>query len=100
MTWSLNFIRPTHDWELKAISSFMDVLYQSGVKGCGPDKVWWQRSMGKGFQLFKLSFFTKLCFLPMVFRFHGRVFGRPKFPPSEFFCVGCSNGQNSDYAKP
>jgi hypothetical protein len=51
MTWSLNFIRPAHDWELEVISSFMDVLYQSGVKGCGPDKVGWQKSSGKGFQV-------------------------------------------------
>ena len=51
VTWFLNFIQPAHDWELEAISSFMDVLYQSGVKGCAPDKVWWQRSMGKGFQV-------------------------------------------------
>ncbi len=27
VTWSLNFIRPAHDWELEAISSFMNVLY-------------------------------------------------------------------------
>ena len=33
------------------ISSFMDVLYQSDVKGCGQDKVWWQGSIGKGFQV-------------------------------------------------
>ena len=51
MTWSLNFIHPAHDWELEAISSFMVVLYQSGVKGCGPDKVWWRGTIGKGFQV-------------------------------------------------
>jgi hypothetical protein len=49
VTWSLNFIRLAHDWELEVISSFMDVLYQSGVKGYGPDKVWWQGTNGKGF---------------------------------------------------
>jgi hypothetical protein len=52
--WSLNFIRPggpAHDWELEVISSFTDVLYQSDVKGCGQDKVWWQGSIGKGFQV-------------------------------------------------
>jgi hypothetical protein len=45
VTWSLNFIRPAHDWELKAISSLMC------VKGCDPDKVWWQGTIGKGFQV-------------------------------------------------
>lgn len=39
VTWSLNFIRPAHDWELESISSFIEVLYQSGVKGYGLDKV-------------------------------------------------------------
>uniref|UniRef100_A0A2N9EMC8 Reverse transcriptase zinc-binding domain-containing protein n=1 Tax=Fagus sylvatica TaxID=28930 RepID=A0A2N9EMC8_FAGSY len=30
---------------------FLWMVIPSGVKGCGPDKVWWQRSMGKGFQV-------------------------------------------------
>ena len=51
MVWSLNFIRPAQDWELESISSFMDLLYRSGVKGCGLDKVCWQGSLGKGFQV-------------------------------------------------
>lgn len=55
VTWVLNFIRHAQDWELESISSFMDLLYSSSVKGCGVDKVCWQGSPQKGFQV-KLFF--------------------------------------------
>ena len=51
ITWLLNFIHPAQDWELESISSFMDLLYKSGVKGSGLDKVCWKGSLGKGFQV-------------------------------------------------
>ena len=98
VTWSLNFIRPAHDWELEMISSFMDVLYQSGVKGYGPDKVWWQNSSGKGFQV--KSFYKTL--LPSIgTSVPWKIIWKTKVPPpGEIFCVDCSNGQNSDNAEP
>jgi hypothetical protein len=90
VTWSLNFIRLAHDWELEAISSFMNVLYQSGVKGYGSDKVWWQGTSGKGFQV---KLFYKALLPSMVFWFLGKAYGRQKSsPPGEFFCVDSSNG--------
>jgi hypothetical protein len=51
VTWLLNFIHPAQDWELESISSFIDLLYKSGVKCSGLDKVCWKGSLGKGFQV-------------------------------------------------
>jgi hypothetical protein len=51
VTWLLNFIHPAQDWELESISSFINLLYKSGVKCSGLDKVCWKGSLGKGFQV-------------------------------------------------
>ena len=47
----LNFIRPIQDWEVESLSSFLDLLYSSSVKGYGLDKVCWCGSQKKGFQV-------------------------------------------------
>ena len=78
VTWSLNFIRPAHDWELEMISSFMDVLYHSSVKGWGPDKVWWQRSSGKGF---KVKFFYKALLPSSGISVPWKIMWKTKVPP-------------------
>jgi hypothetical protein len=84
VTWSLNFLRPAHDWELEMISSFMEVLYQSGVKGYGPDKVWWQKSSGKGFQV--KSFYKAL--LPSIgTSVPWKIIWKTKVPPRVRFFV-------------
>uniref|UniRef100_A0A2N9I786 Reverse transcriptase domain-containing protein n=1 Tax=Fagus sylvatica TaxID=28930 RepID=A0A2N9I786_FAGSY len=51
VSWVMNFIRPIQDWEEESISSFLDVLYSSSVKGYGLDKVCWRGSQEKGFQV-------------------------------------------------
>jgi hypothetical protein len=51
VSWVLNFIRLVQDWELESISSFLDLLYSSSVKGYGLDKVCWRGSQQKGFQV-------------------------------------------------
>jgi hypothetical protein len=47
----LNFIRPVQNWEEESISSFLDLLYSSSVKGYGLNKVCWRGSQQKGFQV-------------------------------------------------
>ncbi len=84
VSWSLNFSRPTQDWELEAISSFMDVLYQSGVKGYGSDKVWWQRAKGKGFQV---KIFYKALLPSTGFLIPWRSIWKTKVPPRVSFFV-------------
>jgi hypothetical protein len=51
VSWVLNFIRLVQDWELESISSFLDLLYSSSVKGYGLDKVCWRGSQQKAFQV-------------------------------------------------
>uniref|UniRef100_A0A2N9H6M3 Reverse transcriptase zinc-binding domain-containing protein n=1 Tax=Fagus sylvatica TaxID=28930 RepID=A0A2N9H6M3_FAGSY len=51
VSWVLNFIRPVQDWEEESISSFLDLLYSSSVKGYGLNKVCWRGSQQKGFQV-------------------------------------------------
>ena len=48
VSWVMNFIRPIQDWEEESISSFLDVLYSSSVKGYRLDKVCWRGSQEKG----------------------------------------------------
>uniref|UniRef100_A0A2N9J6S4 Reverse transcriptase domain-containing protein n=1 Tax=Fagus sylvatica TaxID=28930 RepID=A0A2N9J6S4_FAGSY len=84
VSWSLNFSRPTQDWELEAISLFMDVLYQSGVKGYGSDKVWWQRAKGKGFQV---KIFYKALLPSIGFLIPWRSIWKTKVPPRVSFFV-------------
>uniref|UniRef100_A0A2N9J6G7 Uncharacterized protein n=1 Tax=Fagus sylvatica TaxID=28930 RepID=A0A2N9J6G7_FAGSY len=49
--WVLNMTRPAQGWELKSLSSFLDLLYSSPTKGHGMDRVCWQGSNKKGFQV-------------------------------------------------
>uniref|UniRef100_A0A2N9F1I2 SMARCC C-terminal domain-containing protein n=1 Tax=Fagus sylvatica TaxID=28930 RepID=A0A2N9F1I2_FAGSY len=48
--WRLYFIRAVQDWELETISSFLDPLYSTKVKGNGEDTICWQPSLQKGFK--------------------------------------------------
>ena len=59
--WRLYFIRAVQDWELETISSFLDPLYSTKVKGNGEDTICWQPSLQKGF---KVSSYYKI--LPRV----------------------------------
>ena len=51
VSWVLDFIRPIQDWEEEFISSFLDLLYSSSVKGNGLDKCCWCGSQTKLFQV-------------------------------------------------
>uniref|UniRef100_A0A2N9JAL9 Reverse transcriptase domain-containing protein n=1 Tax=Fagus sylvatica TaxID=28930 RepID=A0A2N9JAL9_FAGSY len=51
VSWVLNFIRPIQDWEEESLSSFLDLLYSSSVKGYGLDKMCWCGAQEKGFQV-------------------------------------------------
>jgi hypothetical protein len=47
--WDLNFTRNAQDWELKAVSSFLELLYSSSAKGHGEDRMCWRGSSKDGF---------------------------------------------------
>jgi hypothetical protein len=48
--WDLNFTRHAQDWELEAVSSFLE-LYSSSAKGHGEDRMCWRGHSKDGFQV-------------------------------------------------
>lgn len=36
--WTMNFIHTVQDWELESITSFLDLLYSTSMKGFGTNK--------------------------------------------------------------
>ena len=84
ITWLLNFIHPAQDWELESISSFMDLLYKSGVKGSGLDKVCWKGSLEKGFQV---KLFYKALLPHIGLSIPWKSIWKPKVPHQVSFFV-------------
>jgi hypothetical protein len=37
--WNVLFLRPVHDWELKEVSRFFEVLYAHQIRHGGEDKM-------------------------------------------------------------
>ena len=40
--WDVQFARPVHDWELKSLASFMDMIYSREVQDNGCVKICWK----------------------------------------------------------
>ena len=49
--WDVSFFRGVHAWELEVVSSFMDTIYGSSVRGFGEDKMCWKLDRNKGFMV-------------------------------------------------
>jgi hypothetical protein len=49
--WNLDFIRESQDWEIDSISSLLNLLYSTKVKGSGVDTICWMPKTQKGFQV-------------------------------------------------
>ncbi|KAG6713549.1 hypothetical protein I3842_05G158900 [Carya illinoinensis] len=39
--WNVNFIRAPHDWEVGSFSDFFSLLYSTGFRARGTDRMWW-----------------------------------------------------------
>jgi hypothetical protein len=76
--WVLNMTRPAQDWELKSLSSFLDLLYSSPAKGHGMDRVCWQGSNKKGFQV---NSYYKAFLLRVGMTVPWKSIWKPKVPP-------------------
>ena len=49
--WDIHFFRVVLDWELEALSSFMDTIYDTPVRGIEEDKRCWLPNKSKGFMV-------------------------------------------------
>ena len=49
--WDVSFFRGFDAWELEAVSSFMDIVYGSSIRGFGEDKMCWKPNKNKGFMV-------------------------------------------------
>ena len=47
--WDVSFFRGVHTLELVALSSFMETIYSSSIRGFGEDKMCWKLGKDKGF---------------------------------------------------
>lgn len=47
--WDIEFSRPFQDWELVAVSSFMELLYSCSIRWGSPDSLRWRQSHRKPF---------------------------------------------------
>jgi len=49
--WNILFSRPVHEWELEAVSRFLEMLYTLKIRSEGEDKMCWIPVRKKSFQV-------------------------------------------------
>ena len=49
--WDVSFFRVVHDWEFEVLSSFVDTIYGSSVRGIEENKMFWKPDRNKGFKV-------------------------------------------------
>ena len=77
MYWNLSFIRSMHDWELKSLSSFMDCIYASPLKGEGDDHIGW----GSPANQFAVKRFYRYLIPPLSILFPWKIIWKAKVLP-------------------
>ena len=80
--WQLQLTRTVQDWEIESISSFLDLLYSTHVKGTGTDTLLWGPS---GKQTFSVSRYYKGLLPRVVVGFPWKAIWKPKAPPRVAF---------------
>lgn len=75
MLWDVIFMWPIHDWEMDALTTFLDLIYSTKIRRNVVDKIFWQQTKSGLFEL--KPFYRNLYTGEGVF-FPRRVFGRLK----------------------
>ena len=75
--WDVSFFRGVHVRELEALSSFMETICSSSIRGFGEDKMCWIPSKAKGFLV---KDYYRILAGPTIFSFPWRSIRKRKFP--------------------
>ena len=82
--WDVSFFRGVHVRELKALSSFMESIYGSSIRGFGKDKMCWIPSKYKGFLV---KDYYRILAGPTIFSFPWRSIRKQKISSRVTFFV-------------
>ena len=82
--WDVSFFRGVHVQELEALSSFMETMYGSSIRGFGEDKMCWIPSKDKGFLV---KDYYRILVGPTTFGFPWRSIWKQKIPSRVAFFV-------------
>ena len=82
--WDVSFFRGVHVRELEAMSSFMESIYGSSIRGFGEDKMCWIPSKDKGFMV---NDYYRILVGPTIYGFPWRSIWKQKIPSRVAFFV-------------
>uniref|UniRef100_A0A7N2MQK8 Reverse transcriptase zinc-binding domain-containing protein n=1 Tax=Quercus lobata TaxID=97700 RepID=A0A7N2MQK8_QUELO len=80
----VRFFRGVHVRELEAMSSFMETIYGSSIRGFGEDKMCWIPSKDKGFMV---NDYYRILVGPTIYGFPWRSIWKQKIPSRVAFFV-------------
>ena len=82
--WDVSFFRGVYVRELETLSSFMETIYGSSIRGFGEDKMCWISSKAKGFLV---KDYNRILAGPTIFGFPWRSIWKQKIPSRVAFFV-------------
>ena len=82
--WDVSFFRGVHVRDLEAMSSFMESIYGSSIRGFGEDKMCWIPSKDKGFMV---NDYYRILVGPTIYGFPWRSIWKQKIPSRVAFFV-------------
>ena len=80
----MSFFRGLHVWELEVLSSFMETIYGSSIRGFGEDKMRWIPMKDKGFIV---NDYYRNLVGPTIYGFPWRSIWKQKIPSGVAFFV-------------
>jgi hypothetical protein len=82
--WEVTFVRNLQDWEIDALTSFLDLLYSVSLHDSGLDQLCWKRNSSKSFTV---SSYYRCLNAPTIKQFPWKGIWKTKAPPRVVFFV-------------